>query len=65
MKKRQPIFISRKLGTLLDGHAPTADDIIDLSRNIMKLVAEFMESKDGKSLSTRIEEMKCGLDPTS
>jgi hypothetical protein len=56
--KKGPIFISRKRGILLDRQAPTADDILDLSRNIMKLVAEFMKSKDGKSLSTRIGEMK-------
>lgn len=31
----------------------------------MKLVAEFMESKDGKSLSIRIAEMKCGPGPTT
>lgn len=65
ISKGQPIFISRKRGTLLDRQAPTAEDITDLSRNIMNLVADFMEIEDGKNLLTRIGEMKLGLDPTS
>ena len=62
----KPIFISRKRGQLLDEKAPTAEDINDLSREIMNLVTDFMEIKDGKSLETRLREgMMVGLNPTS
>jgi hypothetical protein len=56
IRNGQPIFISRKRGHLLDREAPSAEDIRDLSREIMNLVTDFMEMKDGKSLLTRIRE---------
>ncbi len=53
----QPIFISRKRGRLIDREAPSAEDIDDLTHEIMVLVSDFMQIADGKSLLTRIKEM--------
>jgi hypothetical protein len=57
IRNGQPIFISRKRGRLLDREAPSAEDIDDLTRNIIVLVSDFMQISDGKSLLTRIREM--------
>lgn len=65
IREGKSIFISRKRGQLLDEEAPTAEDINDLSREIMNLVTDFMEIEDGKSLEIRIREWMVGLDPTS
>lgn len=55
IRKGQPTFcLSRKRGRLVGPEAPTAEDINDLSRNIMNIVADFMEFKDGKTLERRI-----------
>jgi hypothetical protein len=64
IRNGQPIFISRKRGRLLGREAPSAEDINDLSREIMSLVTDFMEIRDGKSLLTRISESRRAWDST-
>lgn len=61
----KPIFISRKRGRLLDREAPSAEDIDDLSREIMVLVSDFMQIQDGKSLLDRIREIHLELGPAT
>lgn len=55
IKEGQPILcFSRKRGELVGPDAPSSEDIGDLSRSIMNIVAEFIAFKDGVPLISLI-----------